>query len=110
MPDETPNIPYPAIMLVVAIFFDIVGMIPFINFFTEPLASLIVGFWYLTYESSSDILLNFLKNKLIDICTFGLWFSNTAIVRRAYKDKVAKMSSQPVARQHRLKFGHRVAV
>lgn len=74
-------------MLCLAIFFDIVGLVPILNFFTETLAGLIFGMWQKSYAPKLDPILTFIVAKIIDAASLGILPSNTGIVVYAYLKK-----------------------
>lgn len=76
-------------MLALAGFFDLIGLIPVLNFFTDFLAGLLLWFWQKSYVPSFDPMLNIFTNKIIDICTLGIFPSNIGIVLVAFIKKRA---------------------
>lgn len=78
------SVSFPWGMLFVALLFDLIGIIPIINIFTEILASLIMWFWQKAYVPQLDAFLNIIVNKIIDLLSLGLLPSNIFIVVVAY--------------------------
>jgi len=83
----------PWLMLVIAALFDLVGLIPFINFFSELVAGFILGIWQKSYAPKTDPFLTFFMAKVADIFTIGLLPSNIAIVIYAYIKKKSQLVS-----------------
>jgi len=77
-------------MLCFAIIFDIIGLIPVLNIFTEILASGIIWLWQKHYAPDADFLVSFLGNKIADFITLGIFPSNIGMVVVAYLQKRAK--------------------
>ncbi|MBU2264911.1 hypothetical protein KJ784_01850, partial [Patescibacteria group bacterium] len=55
---------FPWGMLCLAALFDLIGMIPVINLFTETLAGLIFGWWQKGYAPKTDPVLTFIVAKI----------------------------------------------
>lgn len=87
----------------VAVIFDIIGMIPVINFFTELLAGLILGMWQKSYVQKLDPLLTFFVAKIIDAMFLGLLPSNIGIVVYSYLKKKSLSLSKTSVGQMALK-------
>lgn len=81
-------------MLCLAALFDLIGLIPIINFFSETLAGLIFGFWQKKYVPQTDPLITFLIAKIIDTVSLGILPSNIGIVFYAYIKKKAAAAAQ----------------
>lgn len=97
---ETESASFPWLMLIIAAFFDLLGAIPFINFFSELVAGLILGLWQKNYAPITDPFLTFFITKIADIFSLGLLPSNIAVVVYAYLQKKAaavKGKLQPLA-------------
>jgi hypothetical protein len=92
-------------MFFLALFFDIIGLIPVLNILTEIIATAIFGFWQTQYSPKSDPLLTIAATKLADIVFLGALPSNIGIVLISYGKKKAtakisgsaKISRQPTA-------------
>jgi len=82
-------ISFPWRMVALAAIFDLIGLIPIINFFSELLAGLIIGLWQTNYAPKTDPLMSFFVAKVIDIASLGILPSNIAIVVYAYLKKKA---------------------
>jgi len=80
---------FPWGMFFIAAFFDLIGIIPILNLLTDFLASLLLWFWQKQYAPQTDPLLSIFANKIIDICTLGIFPSNIGIVVVAYIKKRA---------------------
>ncbi len=91
--DTSTKVTFPWLMFFVASFFDLIGLIPLINIFTETLAGLIIGFWQKHYSPKTDPVLSFFLGKIGDAISFGILPSNIAIVIYAYwrKKTLAKL-------------------
>jgi len=81
---------FPWMMTVLAAIFDLIGLIPIINFFSELLAGFILGLWQKGYAPKTDPVMTFLVAKIIDIASLGILPSNIAIVVYAYLKKKAQ--------------------
>ena len=81
---------FPWLMVVLAAAFDLIGVIPIINLFTELLAGLIIGLWQKGYAPKTDPLISFFVAKVIDIFSLGILPSNIAVVVYAYLQKKAQ--------------------
>lgn len=84
-----PNEPvsFPWLMAALAAGFDLVGMVPILNFFTEPVAGLTFGLWQKMYAPKTDPLMTFFVAKIIDAGTLGIAPSNIGIVVFAFLKK-----------------------
>ncbi len=60
------KVPIPWLMLCVAGLFDLIGMIPIVNIFSEIIAGLILWFWQKTYVPKLDPLISIVATKIID--------------------------------------------
>ncbi len=83
---------FPVLMLGVAILFDLVGLIPLLNFFTEALSGLVMGFWqklYMNEASLAEIVLTFISAKSIKAASLGWLPTNIGVVVFAYARKKA---------------------
>jgi hypothetical protein len=81
---------FPWAMFLIALFFDLIGVIPILNIFTEVLATMIFSFWHMQYAPKSDYLANLIITKCCDFASLGLFPSNIAIVIMAYSKKKAR--------------------
>jgi len=89
---------FPWGMVTLAAVFDLIGLIPLVNLFSELLAGFIISvLWQKSYAPTSDPLLTFFTTKIIDIFSFGIFPSNIGIVVYAYvkKKAAAKISASP---------------
>ncbi|MFH1385460.1 MAG: hypothetical protein ABIG65_00205 [Patescibacteria group bacterium] len=84
-PSEPASFPWG--MLCLATLFDLIGMIPVINLFTETLAGLIFGWWQKGYAPKTDPVLTFIVAKIMDVVSLGILPSNIGIVVYAYIKK-----------------------
>lgn len=89
MPAPGEPISFPWGMLCLAILFDLIGMIPIVNFITETLACLIFGMWQKSYAPKLDPILTIIIAKIIDTAFLGFLPSNIGIVVYAYLKKKA---------------------
>ncbi|KKR03564.1 MAG: hypothetical protein UT31_C0016G0008 [Parcubacteria group bacterium GW2011_GWF2_39_13b] len=96
-PKKSPSasVSIPVGMLCIAGFFDLIGLIPILNLFTDLLAALLFWMWQKNYVPSFDPMLNIFTNKVIDICTLGIFPSNIGIVLVAYIKKRAASKETP---------------
>jgi len=92
-PEQADHASFPWGMFFVALLFDIVGLIPILNIFTEILVGLLLWFWQKSYAPNIDPLLSFFANKVIDICTLGIFPSNISIVIVAFMKKRAALKT-----------------
>jgi len=86
-PPEPASFPWE--MLCLAALFDLIGLIPIINLFTETLAGLIFGWWQKGYNPKLDPILTFIVTKIIDVVSLGILPSNIGIVVYSYIKKKA---------------------
>lgn len=80
---------FPWGMFCLAGLFDLVGLIPVINFFTEATAGLTFGLWQKFYSPKLDPVISFFVAKIIDAISLGLLPSNIGIVVYSYTKKKA---------------------
>jgi hypothetical protein len=80
---------FPLGMIALAAIFDLIGIIPIINLFSELLAGLTLGLWQKSYAPKTDPVTTFLVAKVIDIFSLGILPSNIGIVVYAYIKKKA---------------------
>ena len=86
------KVSFPGLMLCVAILFDLVGWIPILNFFTEMLSGLVMGFWqklYMEEASLAEIVLSFVTAKSVKAASLGAGPTNCGIVFFTYFRKKA---------------------
>ncbi len=86
------TVSFPGLMLCVAILFDLVGWIPILNFFTETLSGLVIGFWqklYMEEASLAEIVLSFVTAKSVKAASLGAGPTNCGIVFFTYFRKKA---------------------
>lgn len=93
LPPEEPA-SFPWMMAALAGGFDLVGFVPILNFFTEPVAGLIFGLWQKTYAPNTNPLITFFVAKIIDAGTLGAAPSNIGIVVFAFIKKRAEQKLQ----------------
>lgn len=90
---------FPWGMLGAAALFDLIGLIPVVNFITELLAGLIIGRWQKNYAPKLDPVLTFIVAKIIDVAFLGLLPSNIGVVIYAYiKKKALDTAQTPLGR------------
>ena len=89
-PPIEPEVSFPWGMFCLAGLFDLIGLIPFINFFSEALAGLIFGFWQKRYAPKTDPILTFIIAKIMDAVSVGILPSNIGVVVYAYIKKKAE--------------------
>ena len=107
---ETGKVPIPWLMLCVAGLFDLIGMIPIVNIFSEIIAGLIFGWWQKQYVPKTDPLITFIVAKIIDFITVGFLPSNIAIVVYAYiKKKAAAKLATPIGKMVAKKIQNKYA-
>ncbi|MEK7160888.1 MAG: hypothetical protein AAB724_02575 [Patescibacteria group bacterium] len=87
------KVSFPWLIAILALGFDLVGLIPALNIATETIAALLFGLWQTNFLPQVNPVLGILMVKLADLCTLGLLPSNLAIVVRAY---IKKKSSAKV--------------
>jgi len=104
--DEPEKASFPWLMFCVAIVFDLIGLIPFINFFSEIIALLIFGLWQKSYAPKTQAFLTGVIAKIIDTVSLGILPSNIGIVIFAYFKKnprvVAKLTSKVAGPQSKV--------
>lgn len=86
------TVSFPVAMLVVAALFDSVGWIPLLNFFTETLSGLIIGFWqklYMEQASLAEIVIALITGKGLKAASLGFGPTNCGIVFFTYFRKKA---------------------
>lgn len=88
---------FPLGMFCGAVIFDLVGMIPIINFITEPVATLVFGFWQKTYAPKSNPLVTIMCAKLADLFLLGMLPSNIGVVIYAYTAKRFNLNAAKIA-------------
>ena len=103
MPKEPVSFPW--LMLGVAIIFDLVGMIPVINFFSEALAGLTFGLWQKLYAPKTDPIITFIVAKIADAVFLGLLPSNIAIVIFAYAKKKIEEKKEKLLKLSKTRLG-----
>ncbi len=80
---------FPWEMFCVAVLFDLIGLIPILNFFSEILAGLIIGLWQRFYNPKTDPIITFFVAKIIDAISLGFLPSNIGVVVYAFIKKKA---------------------
>lgn len=83
------SVSFPWMMIILAAFFDLIGLIPIINLFSELIAGLTLGLWQKGYAPKTDPVMSFFVAKVIDIASLGILPSNIAVVVYAYVKKKA---------------------
>ncbi|TSD01537.1 MAG: hypothetical protein Athens071425_385 [Parcubacteria group bacterium Athens0714_25] len=81
---------FPVGMLVLAIIFDGLGLVPFLNIVTEAVAGFIFGIWQRSYVPKTSPLMTFVIAKVIDFFFLGMVPSNCAIVVFAHMKRKAE--------------------
>jgi len=89
-PTPPEPVSFPWEMIVLATVFDLIGIIPIVNFFSELLAGLIIGLWQKSYAPKTDPLITFFLAKVIDIFSLGILPSNIGVVVYVYIKKKAE--------------------
>ena len=84
-----PSVSFPWLAFVAAALFDLIGLIPIVNFFSESFAGLAFGFWQKLYAPKTNPVITFLIAKIADAICLGLLPSNIAVVVYAYIKKRA---------------------
>lgn len=79
--------PFPMGMFCWAVLFDLIGLIPFVNFISELIAGFIFGFWQKRYIQKTNPLATFVIAKIVDTISTGILPSNIGIVVFAYSRK-----------------------
>jgi hypothetical protein len=80
-------VPFPWLMLCVAVIFDLIGFIPIVNIFSEIIAGLILWLWKKKYSPKTNPLIDIVAVKILDFITLGLLPSNIATVIYSYAKK-----------------------
>jgi len=85
----SPKTGFPMGIFILALGFDAVGWIPYVNFVTEPTAAVIFGYWQKKYQNTDylTVLANIAIWKGIDVFTAGIFPSNSGLVIKAYIKK-----------------------
>lgn len=78
---------FPWLMFCVAVLFDLIGLIPFVNIFSEIVAGLILWLWKQTYNSKTNPLIDIVAVKIVDFIFLGILPSNIATVIYSYAKK-----------------------
>lgn len=95
-PDQPASVPFPWGMMFIAVFFDLVGLIPFVNVCTEIVSGIIFYVWQRSYVPQSSPLLNFLGTRVADFLLLGFFPSNISVVLSAFaKKKTFSLVSEP---------------
>lgn len=83
------SVAFPWLAFCAAVFFDIIGMIPIINFFSESIAKLSFGMWQKVYAPKTNPLMTAILSLIADGIFLGFLPSNIAVVIYAYLKKKA---------------------
>ncbi|MBU1102636.1 hypothetical protein KJ853_03210 [Patescibacteria group bacterium] len=124
MPEETPKeqptqeepeaaagdkpkekVSFPWLMFFVAVFFDLIGLIPIVNIFSEIFAGLAFGFWQKIYAPKTDPVLTFIVAKIADAIFLGMLPSNIAIVVFAYIKKKLEEKKEALLKLSQTRLG-----
>jgi hypothetical protein len=97
--EQTEPISFPWLIFCVAAIFDLLGLVPLVNLFSETIASLFFGFWQKQYEPELDPFTNIIVAKIIDVLSLGILPSNMGIVVFAYFKKKSLQLSKTTAGQ-----------
>jgi hypothetical protein len=98
-------VPFPWLMLCVAIIFDLVGFIPIVNIFADILACLILWIWKHTYNSKTNPLIDIVAAKIVDFLCLGFLPSSTFTVVYSYiKKKTAAKAKTKIGGRVIAKF------
>lgn len=81
------KVSFPWLMLVVAIIFDLISLIPIVNIFSEILAGLILWLWKQTYNPKTNPLIDIVAAKVIDFIFLDILPSNIFTVVYSYAKK-----------------------
>ncbi len=102
MPEEQEQVSFPWMMLSVAVIFDLLGLVPFLNILTEIIASLIFGLWQAIYAPKSNPIITAAVAKIIDAAFLGFFFSNIGVVVFAYLKKKleARIKTRKIANKN----------
>lgn len=92
--NTAPAVKFPKGMFILALCFDVIGLIPVIDIasvVTEPIAVVIFGYWQKKYRNVDflTILINAGVWKSLDAITIGILPSNSGLVIREYTKKKA---------------------
>ena len=88
---------FPWLMLIVAIIFDLLGFIPFVNIVTDIIACFILWFWKHSYNSKTNPLIDIVAAKIVDFLFVGMLPSSTFTVIYSYiKKKTASVAGSKV--------------
>jgi uncharacterized protein YqgC (DUF456 family) len=88
---------FPWLMLIVAIIFDLISLIPIVNIFSEILAGLILWLWKHSYNSKTNPLVDIVIAKIVDFICLDILPSNTFTVVYAYiKKRTASVAGSKV--------------
>ena len=88
------SVPFPFGILAIAIIFDLIGLIPIVNIFSEIFAGLTFWFWQKSYMPKIDPLISIVATKIVDFIALGVLPSSVATVIYAYaKKKTASKAS-----------------
>lgn len=105
-PAETPQkVSFPWIVFCVAVLFDLIGLIPIVNIFSEIFAGLALGFWQKTYVPKTDPILTFVVAKIADAIFLGMLSSNIAIVIFAYVKKKLEEKKETLLKLSQSRLG-----
>jgi len=86
---QNETVSFPWGMFFLALIFDLIGLIPIVNFISEAVAGLLFGLWQRAYSPKTDPILTFILAKIADVITAGILPSNIAVVIYAYLKKKA---------------------
>lgn len=97
---------FPWLAFFAAALFDIIGMIPIVNFLSEPIAKLSFGLWQKVYAPKTDPVMTAILTLIADGIFLGFLPSNIATVVYAYikkraaaKVKIPSVSPQKLTQQ-----------
>lgn len=90
--EQTLAVNFPFGMLILAGFFDLIGLIPFLNIITETFAGLLFGMWQKSYAPKTNPVITFVVAKFIDVASLGILPSNTGIVVYTFIKKKSGLS------------------
>jgi hypothetical protein len=91
---EAEKVSLPWLMLCVAALFDLIGLIPIVNIFSEILAGLILWLWKIQYSPKTNPLIDIVAVKIVDLVFLGWLPSNIATVVIAYAKKKTAAKAQ----------------
>ncbi len=96
---------FPVVAFIAAIVFDVFGMIPIINFFSQPLAKLSFGLWQKVYAPKTSPFLTAILTLIADGVFLGFLPDNIAVVLYAYAMKKIEEKKETLLRLSKTRLG-----